>query len=404
MHRRLVFVVIGSLVLVSVIVAILELFFSPQNLTVCPSGCDFSQIQRAIDAARRGSTLQIQGGTYTEDLSITKPIKLLGDPIINGQITISKTRGVMIAGLSGQVRGQITISKAEDVIIAGVAVRGTVRIAESQKIRLAGNKISQSASDGIAIIKSDEVVLQYNTITANGGDGIHIESSRVEIDVNIIGGNKGYGISSDSASQLSGKANKSGYRVPGDFRTTQAAIDAWAVGMGINGLGNVNENVPKELLTGDGGIFVAPGVYKEQLTIRDKNIRIRGADRETVIIDGTGLGDVDGITIRGTAKVFLEGLTVRNFRDDGIDAEGQIELTLRNIVLEGNGSTGAEIAHSDIKVWLSQSIIRNNRTYGLWALSPQNIVECRETSVAENTTDFGSLNEAAAAEIAQKCQ
>jgi hypothetical protein len=40
----------------------------------------------------------------------------------------------------------------------------------------------------------------------------------------------------------------------------------------------------------------------------------------------------------------------------------------------------------------------------LWALSAQNIVECLETSVTENGTNFGALNEAAAAEIAQKCQ
>jgi len=385
LNRRY-WVIFGSVGVVAIgaVIAVWVLMVSPQTLTICPSGCAFSQIQRAIDAARAGSTLQIQSGTYQENLSITKPIQLIGQ--------------------SATLQGQIVILKTENVSITTLTIHGPVRIEESKKITLEYNTISESSTEGITIIKSDGVVLHENTIAGNGGDGVRIEGSRVEIHHNIIGGNKGYGISADSASQLSGEDNRSGYRVPQDFQTIQEAIDAWAVGMGINGLGDVNENVSRELLTGDGVIFIAPGIYKEPLTIRDKNIRIRGADRESVIIDGTGLGDVDGITIRGTAKVFLENLTVRNFRDDGIDAEGKIELTLRNVVLESNGSTGAEIAHTDIKVWLTRTEIKNNRNYGLWALSPQNIVECRETSVAENTTDFGSLNEAAAAEIAQKCQ
>ncbi len=385
LHRRY-WVIFGSVGVVAIVavIAVWVLMVSPQTLTICPSGCAFSQIQPAIDAARNGSTLQIQSGTYQENLSITKPIQLLGQ--------------------SATLQGQITISKTGNVSITTLTINGPVRIEESKKITLEYNTISGSPTDGIAIIKSDEVVLHQNTIAGNGGDGVRIESSRVEIHHNIIGGNKGYGIRADSASQLSGEANQSGYRVPEDFRTIQEAIDAWAVGMGINGLGDVNENVSKELLTGEGVIFIAPGVYKEQLTIREKNIRIRGADRESVIIDGTGLGDVDGITIRGTAKVFLENLTVRNFRDDGVDAEGKIELTLRNVLLESNGSTGAEIAHTDIKVWLTRTEIKNNRNYGLWALGPQNIVECLETSVTENGTNFGALNAAAVAEIAQKCQ
>jgi nitrous oxidase accessory protein NosD len=385
LNRRY-WVIFGSVCFVAIVavIAVWVLMVSPQTLTICPAGCAFSQIQPAIDAARSGSTLQIQSGTYQENLSITKPIQLIGQ--------------------SATLQGQITISKTENVSITTLTIRGPVRIEESKKITLEYNTISESPTEGITIIKSEGVVLHQNTVAGHGGDGVRIEGSRVEIHHNIIGGNKGYGISADSASQLSGEDNRSGYRVPQDFQTIQGAIDAWDTGMGINGLGDVNENVPKGLLTGGGVIFVAPGVYKEPLTIREKTIRIRGAERESVIIDGTGLGDVDGITIRGTAKVFLENLTVRNFGDDGIDAEGKIELTLRNVILEGNGSTGAEIAHTNVAVWITKSAIRNNRTYGLWALSAQNIVECRDTIVADNTRDFGGLSDSAAAEIAQKCQ
>ncbi len=385
MHRRWVFVGIGSFVVIVVAVAIWVLLVSPRTLTVCPSGCAFAQIQQALNAARSGSTLQIQAGTYREEVQITKPIHIVG------------AEGVVL-------EGQIAIMKTDNVSITALTVRGPVRIEGSRKITILKSTISESQDAGIAVIGSREISLKENTITDNQGDGIAVESSQVEISHNTIGGNKGYGIRADNASQLSGEGNRNGLRVPEDFPTIQAAVDAWQAGMGINGLGDVSEHVPEGLLTGEGVIFVAPGVYREFVTIRDKYIRIRGASRDEVIIDGTGLGDVDGITVRGQSTVFLENLTVRNFRDDGLDAEGKIELTLRNVLFEGNGSTGAEIAHSDVTVWLNRVEIKNNRNYGLWALSAQNIRECRDTSVAGNTTDFGALNEAAAAEIAQKCQ
>ncbi|GBC76453.1 hypothetical protein HRbin07_00654 [bacterium HR07] len=385
MHRRWVFVGIGALAVIGVGVAVWVLFVSPQNLTVCPSGCTFAQIQAAINAARPRSTITVQAGTYREEIQIAKPIQIMG---VEGAL----------------LEGRVNITNTENVSITALTVHGSVGIALSRRVTLKENTISQSPDVGVAVINSQEISVVGNTITANAGDGVFIEASQVQLSQNTIGGNKGYGIRADSASRLSGEGNRNGFRVPDDFPTIQAAIDAWQEGMGINGLGDVSEHVPNDLLTGDGAIVVAPGVYKEPLTIRDKHIRIRGASRDDVIVDGTGLGDVDGVTVRGQSTVFLENITVRNFRDDGIDAEGKIELTLRNVVLEGNGSTGAEIAHSDIQVWLTKSVIKNNRTYGLWALSAQNIVECRETRVAENTTDFGALSEAAAAELAQKCQ
>ncbi len=385
MHRRWVFVGIGALGVIGVGVAVWVLFVSPQNLTVCPSGCTFAQIQAALNAARPRSTITVQAGTYREELQIAKPVQIVG------------SEGAVL-------EGQVNITRADNVLVTALTVRGSVRIEESHRITLSKSTISQSPAAGITILRSREISLRENTITANAGDGIAIESSQVEISRNTIGGNKGYGIRADSTSQLSGGENRNGSRVPDDFPTIQAAIDAWQEGMGINGLGDTSEHVPPGLLGGEGVIFIAPGVYKELLTLRDKNIRIRGASRDDVILDGTDLGDVDGITVRGQGKVFLENLTVRNFRDDGIDAEGKIELTVRNVVLEGNGSTGAEIAHTDIQAWLIRVEIKNNRNYGLWALGPDNIIECRDVRVIDNGTDFGALSEAAAAELAQKCR
>jgi hypothetical protein len=77
---------------------------------------------------------------------------------------------------------------------------------------------------------------------------------------------------------------------------------------------------------------------------------------------------------------------------------------LRNVALIGNGSVGLEIAHGEVKVRLLQSAINHNRNYGLWAISADNITECWGNSITDNGTDYGALDGAQAAAIAQKCQ
>jgi pectin methylesterase-like acyl-CoA thioesterase len=43
-------------------------------LDVCPSGCPYSSIQSAINAAQTGDTITIASATYTENLKILPPV------------------------------------------------------------------------------------------------------------------------------------------------------------------------------------------------------------------------------------------------------------------------------------------------------------------------------------------
>jgi hypothetical protein len=51
---------------------------SAATLTVCPSGCAFSQIAPALAAAKNGDTVSLGAGTYTGGLTVDKSIKLVG--------------------------------------------------------------------------------------------------------------------------------------------------------------------------------------------------------------------------------------------------------------------------------------------------------------------------------------
>jgi hypothetical protein len=69
-------------------------------------------------------------------------------------------------------------------------------------------------------------------------------------------------------------------------------------------------------------ILVAPGIYRESVTISKPHIHVRGLDRNTVIVDGGHRKGVNGIVVDKADDVWIENLTVRNFDRASRDGEG----------------------------------------------------------------------------------
>ena len=42
------------------------------TITVCPNGCEYSNLQAAIDSASPGDTIDVQGGIYCDPMIGTK--------------------------------------------------------------------------------------------------------------------------------------------------------------------------------------------------------------------------------------------------------------------------------------------------------------------------------------------
>lgn len=70
------------------------------TLTVCQNRCEYSSIQAAINAANIGDTINVQSGSYNEDVVINKDINLvyLGTVVVNRIFTCGhKVQGSLIA-------------------------------------------------------------------------------------------------------------------------------------------------------------------------------------------------------------------------------------------------------------------------------------------------------------------
>lgn len=145
------------------------------TLTVCPSGCQFSQIQDAINAAQPSDTIEIKAGTYQENLTITKSLKLIGED--RDAVTIKGAQ----PGRPG-----IAISGDIEVTLAGLTVAETI---------LASPKNFQE--DGVRVTRSVRLTLTKARLLKNGDSGLELRdrSQAIVTDSEFIGnGNNGIGL------------------------------------------------------------------------------------------------------------------------------------------------------------------------------------------------------------------
>jgi hypothetical protein len=152
--------------------------------------------------------------------------------------------------------------------------------------------------------------------------------------------------------------------VPAQLSTIQAAVDEAQEGATI---------------------IVSPGVYKETVQVRTKGLTIRGASRDSVIIDGE-VKRANGIVVTAP-DVSVQNLTVRNHTLNGVLVTGLSENGGM-----GRGSNG--YTKLDTQKFpplqgfrVSYVTASNNALYGIYAFDAQHGVI--EQSYASGSADSG---------------
>lgn len=125
-------------------------------LTVCPSGCQFSGIQNAIEAAQEGDVIQIGAGTYQENIVVDKSITLSGtspeEVLLRAAerdkpaVFIKSTQGVTLSGMSiSGAKIDVQVENASANILNDEVVVGEIGIEVmsfgSAETLIQGNKI-----------------------------------------------------------------------------------------------------------------------------------------------------------------------------------------------------------------------------------------------------------------------
>ena len=161
------------------------------NLTVCPNGCDYSNIQKAINASSNGDTILVKSGTYYENVKVNKKLTLrgIGNPVVDARtsgsaITLSANgitlKGFTATGSNGWEEAGIKVTSSNNMLI--------------------GNNASNSGYSGIFLYSSSNNTLRKNNASNNGneyddygdyGYGISLShSSNNTMRENMMTGNK----------------------------------------------------------------------------------------------------------------------------------------------------------------------------------------------------------------------
>ena len=220
--------------------------YGPRTHTVCASGCDYTTIQAAINAACPGDTIQVHSGTYYEHVVVNKTLILQGVdsgsglPVVNAggsgsAITLSANNctlegfvakragnwpdsGIKVTSSSNTISGNtatdngysgILLDSSSGNTISGNAASGNligIHLVSSSSNIISGNTATVNTAYGIYLYSSSNNTILGNTASSNNELGINLYSSNNNTILgNTATGNKiGICLSSSSTNIISG--------------------------------------------------------------------------------------------------------------------------------------------------------------------------------------------------------
>lgn len=253
------------------------------TLTVCPSGCAYSQIQPAISAAADGATITIAAGTYKGGLLIAKNITLQGagadQTIISGG-AVGASSVVTVYFVATTSLRDLTITGGIGLTITGGGINngGTLTLANSA---VSGNT---STDLGGGIFNAGTLIVENSAIRGNGaynGAGIFNDAGTVTVTTSTF---------SDNHADLNGGGIANYYGGPVTVTNSTFGNNSATNGAGIfNSSGAVT--LTSSTLSGNGAYY-AGGIYNAGSPATVSNTIIAGNTGSGGIPDcGGGLKD-----------------------------------------------------------------------------------------------------------------
>ena len=190
--------------------------------TVCPSGCNYSGVQDAVNAASPGDTIEVQSGVYHEALVVNKSLTLTGAdtgqgyPVIDAgrrevgisieaagcnlaklEIRNASHSAIIVNADNSNLDNLIINHKGTDPAISGDQITGfvcsdsrfntegdTIVLQDSHDFSITNNTFSNPTGNSVAIVSSNRKKpvtngsISDNFITQEFGSGIGIVAKR----------------------------------------------------------------------------------------------------------------------------------------------------------------------------------------------------------------------------------
>ena len=143
-----------------------------ETITVCASGCDYTSIQAAVDAASDYDTIEVGPGTYNEYIGVwKKPVNIHGTRNeTNGALETIVVGGIDVTNI---YFGEYVVLKDLDIRSDGKSL-WLVTISDVEEIDIWGCAISGSLGVGVYADYA-ELFIDESTISENQGGGVHYD-------------------------------------------------------------------------------------------------------------------------------------------------------------------------------------------------------------------------------------
>ncbi len=163
------------------------------TMTVCLVGCDFATIQAAVDAAEEGEVIEVQAGTYLENVVISEAqdVTLRGVRDDEGEFAVvldgslgaeDRTPGLLVQNSDSITIEELQIVASDTGIwvvdssttISQVEVRenafGMV-LAGAAEVTIEESALNKNTDRGLGIFEDAQATITQSTIAQNGATG-----------------------------------------------------------------------------------------------------------------------------------------------------------------------------------------------------------------------------------------
>jgi parallel beta-helix repeat protein len=307
-------------------------------------GAKFTRIQDAIDAARTGQTIVVCGGTYAEQLVISKKVKIVGNgrPLIKPNGMTANTTSIRTGGniaAAAVISASATLdglefdlsmnglTNCDEPLLMGVFFRGTSGVMRNTRV----HGVRQAPEAG----------------TCATGAGVFVQGNgatpvRVDLAGNVV---YDYARSGVVVNERGARAFIRGNTVTGDGDT--ASVPQAGIQVGFGAIATVTGNIVQnnagpsgDDCTFDAGnlIFASNGglIMNNTFTGNAAGIIVNGSSNRMLrnTIDGRSGGiarGLAGISIFGDRNLVTLN-NIRNQSQVGIRLSGNSNLALRNSI------------------------------------------------------------------------